>query len=293
MALTDKLTAIANAIRSKTGGSDLLTLDEMPQEIQSIQTGGGGTSDTSLSDSIIDGTITSYSSDTLTEVAEYGLSHLPDLVEASLSNVETIGNYAISNNEKLSSLSIPKVKSIGNSSISYVDIESFDCQELKHIGDYVLRYCNSLITLNIPNVETIGTSLIAAGGSNSICYCSSLESIVLKKVELVSGGIGYNCPNLKSADLYIATSVGAIFRSSPNFETLIIRTQNVVCSAATGSLLQGTKIASGTGYIYVPQALLEQYKVATNWTKYANQFRAIEDYPEICGDTTDANGEVS
>ena len=286
MALTDKLTAIANAIRSKTGGSDLLTLDEMPQEIQSIQTGGGGDADTALADSIIDGTITSYSSDSLTEVTGYGLSRLSDLVEVSLSNVETVGNYAISNDEKLSSLSIPKVKSIGNNTINYVDIESFDCPELEYIGDYALRHCDSLTTLNIPNVETIGTSSIAAGGSNSICYCSSLESIVLKKVEVVSGGIGYDCPNLKSADLYIATSVGAIFRSSPNFETLIIRTQDVVCSAAAGSLLQGTKIAGGTGYIYVPAALIEDYKVATNWTKYASQFRAIEDYPEICGEVS-------
>ena len=53
-------------------------------------------------------------------------------------------------------------------------------------------------------------------------------------------------------------------------------------------------IAKGTGYIYVPYALLEQYKVATNWATYANQFRAIEDYPEICGDAAaDANEEVS
>lgn len=41
MALTDKLTAIANAIRAKTGKSDSLTLDQMPTEIDSIETGGG------------------------------------------------------------------------------------------------------------------------------------------------------------------------------------------------------------------------------------------------------------
>ena len=41
MALTDKLTAIGNAIREKTGGTDLLTLDQMPAEISNIQ--GGGT----------------------------------------------------------------------------------------------------------------------------------------------------------------------------------------------------------------------------------------------------------
>lgn len=36
MALTDKLTAIADAIREKTGKSDLLTLDDMPVEIANI-----------------------------------------------------------------------------------------------------------------------------------------------------------------------------------------------------------------------------------------------------------------
>lgn len=37
------------------------------------------------------------------------------------------------------------------------------------------------------------------------------------------------------------------------------------------------------GYIYVPRDLIETYKVSTNWVTYANQLRAIEDYPEICG----------
>jgi len=44
MALTDKLTAIADAIRAKTGKSGTLTLDQMPGEISSITGGGGGSS---------------------------------------------------------------------------------------------------------------------------------------------------------------------------------------------------------------------------------------------------------
>ncbi len=43
MALTDKLSAIGNAIRAKTGGSAKLTLDEMPNAIASISGEGGGT----------------------------------------------------------------------------------------------------------------------------------------------------------------------------------------------------------------------------------------------------------
>lgn len=39
MALTDKLTAIANAIRSKTGETGKMTLDQMPTKIEGIVTG--------------------------------------------------------------------------------------------------------------------------------------------------------------------------------------------------------------------------------------------------------------
>lgn len=42
MALTDKLSAIGNAIRAKTGKTDKLTLDQMPGEIAGITGGGGG-----------------------------------------------------------------------------------------------------------------------------------------------------------------------------------------------------------------------------------------------------------
>lgn len=45
MALTDKLTAIANAIRSKTGGNAKLTLDEMAAAIYNIHSSGGSIGD--------------------------------------------------------------------------------------------------------------------------------------------------------------------------------------------------------------------------------------------------------
>lgn len=44
MALTDKLTAIADAIRTKTGSTEPMTLDEMAEIILTLGTGGGSTS---------------------------------------------------------------------------------------------------------------------------------------------------------------------------------------------------------------------------------------------------------
>lgn len=43
MALTDKLTAVADAIRAKTGKAEEMTLDQMPIEINNIQTKDGST----------------------------------------------------------------------------------------------------------------------------------------------------------------------------------------------------------------------------------------------------------
>ena len=42
MALTDKLSAIADTIRGKTGGTEELTLDQMVDAIAGIESGGGG-----------------------------------------------------------------------------------------------------------------------------------------------------------------------------------------------------------------------------------------------------------
>ena len=72
MAITDKLTAIADAIRAKDGTTGTMTLAEMPGKIAAIQTGGGGSSSASPKDVNFydyDGTI----------VASYSLSEAQSL----------------------------------------------------------------------------------------------------------------------------------------------------------------------------------------------------------------------
>ena len=45
MSVNEKMTAIADAIREKTGGTSPLNLDQMAEAIAGIQTGGGGSSE--------------------------------------------------------------------------------------------------------------------------------------------------------------------------------------------------------------------------------------------------------
>ena len=180
MALTDKLTAIANAIRAKTGKTAKMTMTEMVTEIEGISGGGG---DTSIEDSFVTRTVTEYTNDRVT----------------------TVGTYAFYNCSSLTSASFPLVMSIGSSAF-------------------------------------------------------------------------YNCSKLTTVELPKATSIGSyVFQNCKSLKALVIRTPSSVCTL-NGFALASTSIASGTGYIYVPDDLVDSYKAATNWSTYADQIKPLSEY---------------
>lgn len=90
-------------------------------------------------------------------------------------------------------------------------------------------------------------------------------------------------------DFHVLTAIGSsAFYGCSNLEALIIRT-NELCTLSNTTALSVTPIAKGTGYVYVPKTLADgsdgvaAYQAATNWSTYAAQIRAIEDYPDITG----------
>ena len=90
----------------------------------------------------------------------------------------------------------------------------------------------------------------------SFMGCSNLEKIDFDVLE-----------EIKDADFYQCSALTAVIIRSP-----------AVCTMRDSNAFKATPIASGTGYIYVPAALVDSYKAATNWSTYAAQFRALEDY---------------
>lgn len=59
----------------------------------------------------------------------------------------------------------------------------------------------------------------------------------------------------------------------------ILNTETV-CVLVDKIAFNSTPIANGTGYIYVPDALVNDYKKATNWSVYANQIKPLSEYVE-------------
>ena len=89
-----------------------------------------------------------------------------------------------------------------------------------------------------------------------------------------------------------------MFGSSSSLKSVVLRRGSIVNLAKTDAFagcyhFDGTVHATYNpnglkdGYFYVPRALIEDYKVATNWTTFADQFRALEDYT-VDGTTTGA-----
>lgn len=60
-----------------------------------------------------------------------------------------------------------------------------------------------------------------------------------------------------------------------NFHTCVSLKETTVLESV--STFAGTKIESGEGYIYVPNAYVDEYKARTNWSVYASQIVGIDE----------------
>jgi hypothetical protein len=94
------------------------------------------------------------------------------------------------------------------------------------------------------------------------------------------------CKSLKKAEFTQKLTINThSFSYCSGLTALILRNENVSDLIETNAFAK-SPIETGTGYIYVPRNLVDAYKNGTNWSIFANQIRAIEDYPEITGGMT-------
>ena len=227
MALTNKLTAIADAIRGKTGKTEEMTLDAMAEAIESIETGGGGGD----LDAFIEGNINKDFASNATKARAYLLQN---------ANIET--------------LSMPYAT---------------------ELGARFCYGCSNLKSISIPKASMLL--------GNTFTNCKGLTEIYLPALTYLGNMDFDGCSNLKKADIggELRTVGAANFRSCTVFDTLILRRTNVVGMANVSAFASSPFASGGTGgTVYVPSALIESYKTATNWsTLYAAgtcNFVAIE-----------------
>lgn len=171
------------------------------------------------------------------------------------------------------------ITSIGAGAFYACPITSFSSDSATSLAGEAFHGCNQLISVSLPNVTS-------GMWTNAFYGCSRLVGIVLPKFTgQFQNSTFYNCSSLQYVDFLGAPNLQVLndqtFRSAVSFETLIIRSSNLI-TLRNISVFQNTPFASGGtgGTLYVPSALISSYQSATNWSTilgYANNsIQAIE-----------------
>ena len=148
---------------------------------------------------------------------------------------------------------------------------------LTYIGSYAFFECRNITISELPkNVSTLG------GQAFQRCY-SIVRMKTYDKLKFLGNRTYYSCRNLQKYDGYVTSIDAECFAYCIRMSAFILRSD--LATLVNSSAFKSTPIASGAGYIYVPKSLVDSYKSATNWSVYANQFRALEDYT-VDGTTT-------
>lgn len=270
-ALDAAMTYTANRIRNKTGGTDQITWDSAKGFGDAVDAITGGGVDHSVEDAIITRSISGdYENDRITTVGNYAFDNCSNLTSVSLPKCESLGGYAFAVCQRLLSATLPKCKTIDAYAFTTCRwLTSIDAPSLTTLGNNAF-YNSGLLTFNGSLVTSIGDS----------CFhgAQSLTAVTLPLITTVPSGCLRSCTKLERVDLGAATSiVRTAFTDSTALETLIIRTETLCTIADASVTLRGSKIAAGTGYIYVPDNLVDSYKAATNWVAFANQIKPISE----------------
>lgn len=253
-----------------------------------------------------------YSDTSLPSIIKYSsqISNNASLTTLNLPNLTTVSNSvaaSFSNNPNLVSVSLPSLTT-ANLMQGFAYCKSLETVNLSNLQSSSNAYqtfysCTNLQSINLPNLTQWGVD-------NAMMYetfedCTNLQTINLPKLTdaILGDGTFRNCKSLQSIELKCSNSLvfyNNIFRGCTSLTqvkaplTIISSSCFSNCSALRKLILPQTdKVAileSSTAFkdtfldkdgvtngIYVPSALLNEYRKATNWVTLANKIHALND----------------
>ena len=177
MALTDKLTAIADAIRAKTGKTNLITLDQMPTEVANIETGGGGRTEPYIEETYdANGSLISVNMFGYTNIRSHAFKNCSELALTSLP-------------DGLTSIEVNAFQNCSSLALTYLP------DGLTSIKKYAFHNCSKLALASLP----YGLTSI---GDNAFYGCSSLRTITFKsKPDTISKSSFSSCSKLTTINV--------------------------------------------------------------------------------------------
>lgn len=201
-----------------------------------------------------------------------------DVNDANFVNddITKLGGYNFYNNQDLQTVSMPNVTDVGNYVFMcngddgcYSNIREIHLPSATSIGKGAFDSCRRLATLDVPNVTDLR-------GGRAFSGCSSLKKLILPKLTY------YNLQSFRAdrkPPIVLLDILGSSGTSSDLSLVDLSSLKYLVIRCETGVVSLDSKIIGGVN-IYVPDALVESYKTATNWSTYAEQIHPLSEYVE-------------
>ena len=208
----------------------------------------------------------------ITSIPQYCFQNCTALTTLTVpSTVTLIGAYAFSSCVQLAGLDLPSnLKTIGNYAFQNCQaISSLDCPgSITTLGKYAFSGCTSLSSVSLPeNLSSIP----------AYCFqnCTALNVTSWPQALISIGDGAFADCRFKNADYAIELPSTVTSIGDYAFDTL----HHIIIPSASPVSIASHSFATDYTFLYVPAAMVEMYKVRTNWSNYEKQIRPISDYP--------------
>ncbi len=219
--------------------------------------------------------LTSVSLPAATSIGYSAFYSCSALTSVSLPAATSIKNNAFRECSALTSVSLPVATSIGDRAFSSCSaLTSVSLPAATSIGEEAFSNCRSMTSVELPAATRIENSAFSS--------CRALTSISLPAATRIDYWAFYYCTKLTSVKLPAATYIGdSTFANCELLTTIYIGTaSDTVCT-----LSNVNAIPSNVTNIYVPAELVGSYKIASNWSSFADKIQSYE-VPVSCQSLT-------
>ena len=144
------------------------------------------------------------------------------------------------------------------------------------IEDAILTHALTGTYIN-PRIETVE--------AYSFYGNADLTAVGLDSVARISGNTFYNCTNLEAVHAPICVAMFTqCFRNCSSLVALILEEIDRVPQITNLNIFQGSAIEAGTGYIYVPDNLVDTIKNSSPFSGIATQIKGASEIPQAYKD---------
>ena len=151
----------------------------------------------------------------------------------------------------------------------YVAISSVSSEEISQlfIPKSLVSKTRNYITRTMQVAES---DIVTSVGDGAFFLCETLTSVSFPVATSIGGQAFYGCMSLTSVALPAVTSIG----EQAFFYCMALTTMYIGTESGTVCTLGVDAIPESVTDIYVPEALVDSYKTAPNWSYFADKIKA-------------------